>query len=391
MLKCKYAWGHLDFKKGGYAPCFRFKRHDFVESGSDKLPSEVINNSDFVKVRQQLRSGVFPYGCGDCKLQEEAGVSSYRTRSLDIEHIQISEAEYASDYITIKDLQIKATRACNYQCRHCDTSSNSRFELTGRQFPEIETTLRNDFRFPHISTPKEKIPVPTTEVIDDLFKNVIPGVEAIEFSGGEPFYTRDMYKHLHRMIDDPNIDTKKIQLIYNTNMSILEYKGYNVKDLWPHFKGVNVTVSMDGTGDLFNYFRTGGDYQTVINNIKEIAPYVTKFLFVCTTSSYQAFYMNEIYKDLCDIRDSIDTPANIRATFVHWPQVMDIVNLEEDVKLHLLANTDENDFTKEFLKRLTGKRTIDTYKFKELVKLQDELYDVSAKEMAPKIWDYVNA
>jgi len=391
MLKCKYAWGHLDFKKGGYAPCFRFKRHDFVESGSDKLPSEVINNSDFVKVRQQLRSGVFPYGCGDCKLQEEAGVSSYRTRSLDIEHIQISEAEYASDYITIKDLQIKATRACNYQCRHCDTSSNSRFELTGRQFPEIETTLRNDFRFPHISTPKEKIPVPTTEVIDDLFKNVIPGVEGIEFSGGEPFYTRDMYKHLHRMIDDPNIDTKKIQLIYNTNMSILEYKGYNVKDLWPHFKGVNVTVSMDGTGDLFNYFRTGGDYQTVINNIKEIAPYVTKFLFVCTTSSYQAFYMNEIYKDLCDIRDSIDTPANIRATFVHWPQVMDIVNLEEDVKLHLLANTDENDFTKEFLKRLTGKRTIDTYKFKELVKLQDELYDVSAKEMAPKIWDYVNA
>jgi hypothetical protein len=101
--------------------------------------------------------------------------------------------------------------------------------------------------------------------------------------------------------------------------------------------------------------------------------------------------MNEIYKDLCDIKDSIDTPANIRATFVHWPKVMDIVNLEEDVKLHLLANTDENDFTKEFLKRLTGRRTIDTYKFKELVKLQDELYDVSAKEMAPKIWDYVNA
>ena len=390
MLKCKYAWGHLDFKKGGYAPCFRFKRHEFVESGSDKLPSEVINNNDFRQTRRQLRRGIFPNGCIDCKLQEEAGVSSYRTRSLDIEHI--SEPDYNSDYIDIKDLQIKATRACNYQCRHCDTSSNSRFELTGRQFPEIETTLRNDFRFPHISKPEEKIPVPTTEVIDDLFKNVIPrGVEGIEFSGGEPFYTRDMYKHLHRMIDDPNIDTKKIQLIYNTNMSILEYKGYNVKDLWPHFKGVNVTVSMDGTGDLFNYFRTGGDYQTVINNIKEIAPYVTKFLFVCTTSSYQAFYMNEIYKDLCDIRDSIDTPANIRATFVHWPQVLDIVNLEEDVKLHLLANTDENDFTKEFLKRLTGKRTIDTYKFKELVKLQDELYDVSAKEMAPKIWDYVNA
>ena len=393
-MKCKYAWAHLDFKKGGYAPCFRFKRDDFVESDNDKLPSEVINNSDFIKVRQQLRSGEFPRGCIDCKLQEDAGVSSYRTRSLE-SLIHISEPDYDSDIVVIKDLQIKATRACNCECRHCDTSSNSRFELRGKAFPKIETRLKEEFGFSHISKPISKIPVPTPEILDDLFENVIPnGVEAIEFSGGEPFYTRDMYKTLQRMIDDPNIDTKKILLIYNTNMSILEYKGYNVKDLWPHFGNVDVTVSMDGTGSLFNYFRTGGDYQTVINNIKEIAPYVHKFLFVCTTSAYQAFYMNEIYKDLNDIRDSIDTQANIRATFVHWPKALDIVNLDTDIKERLLEETEENDFTQEFLTRLMGKRTTNEMhdeQFKDLVKLQDELYSVTAKEMAPKIWDYVNA
>ena len=41
-----------------------------------------------------------------------------------------------------------------------------------------------------------------------------------------------------------------------------------------------------------------------------------------------------------------------------------------------------------------GKRTTNEMhdeQFKDLVKLQDELYSVTAKEMAPKIWDYVNA
>ena len=55
-MKCSYAWTHLDFKKGGYAPCFRFKNTNdvqrgeyWLESGADKLPSQVINNKDFQK------------------------------------------------------------------------------------------------------------------------------------------------------------------------------------------------------------------------------------------------------------------------------------------------------------------------------------------------------
>ena len=389
VMKCKYAWSHLDFKKGGYAPCFRFKRHDLKESGSDRLPSEVINNPDFIKVRQQLRNDEWPTGCVDCQIQEEAGLSSYRTRSLS--HSLISNPDYDSDIVYIKDLQLKMTRACNYQCRHCDSASNSRFEQTGKEFPDIENKLKNEFQFGHISKPKEKIMIPTSEVMNDLFENVIPDVEAIEFSGGEPFYTRDMYKTLQRMIDDTTIDTKKISLIYNTNMSMLEYKGYSVKPLWPHFKGVHVTVSLDGTNKLFNYFRTGGDYQNVINNIIEISPFVSNFLFVCTTSAYQAFYMNEIYNDFLDIKKQIQTPANLRATFVHWPKVMDVVNLEEDVKEKILDELIVNDFTREFARRIQGKRTIDTYKFKDLVRTQDFLYEISCKDMCPKIWEYINA
>ena len=171
---------------------------------------------------------------------------------------------------------------------------------------------------------------------------------------------------------------------------MLEYKGYSVKKLFPHFRAVAITVSMDGTGDLFNYFRTGGDYENVINNIKEIAPYIYSFLFVCTTSSYQAFYMNEIYRDLRELQDSLlDTISTIRTTFVHWPKALDIINLEEETKNKIMENLEINDFTKEFAIRLTSTQNEIEPCFKGLVKTQDLLYDKSCQDMVPKIWDYI--
>jgi MoaA/NifB/PqqE/SkfB family radical SAM enzyme len=398
-MKCRFAWSHLDFKKNGYAPCFRFKNYPeyWKLSGSDKFPSQVINNSDFISVRQQLRNDEWPKGCIDCKRLESEGLSSYRTRSLQEENDTslstekaiFSPIDYRQDRVKIKDLQLKLSRACNYNCRHCDSASNSSFEKLGIEFPEIEQALKTKYDFSHISKAgNNKIVIPTKAVMDDLFENVFPTVEQLEFSGGEPFYQIEMYKTLQRLIDDPNINTKKIYLVYNSNMSMLEYKGYSVKKLFPHFRAVSITASMDGTGKLFNYFRTGGDYQNVVNNIKELAPYVHSFLFVCTTSAYQAFYMNEIYRDLRELQESIPNLTTIRTTFVNWPKALDIINLEEETKNKIMENLEINDFTREFAIRLTSAKNEIKPCFKGLIKTQDLLYDKSCQDMAPKIWEY---
>ena len=395
-MRCRYAWSHLDFKKGGYAPCFRFKNYPgyWDISGDDQLPSQVINNHDFISVRRQLRNNQWPKGCLDCQRQESEGMSSYRTRSLEEENNPnqldkvFTPVDYDSDIAIIKDLQLKMSRACNFNCRHCDSASNSSFEKLGRQFPEIENELKVKYDFNHITPAgNNKIVIPTDEVMDDLFENVMSSVEQLEFSGGEPFYQIEMYKTLQRLIDEDF--AKNITLVYNTNMSMLEHKGYSVKELWPQFKKVNVTCSMDGTGNLFNYFRTGGDYQTVVNNIIEIAPLVDTFLFVCTTSSYQAFYMNEIYNDLTELQSMIPNKSSIRCTFVHWPKILDIINLEEDTKSKIMKDLIVNDFTKEFAIRMTQSYGEIEPAFKGLVKTQDLLYDKSCQDMVPKIWEYV--
>ena len=392
-MKCKLAWTHLDFKPGGYAPCYRFKLYDGHKFGNvPSMPD--VNSSEWVRVREQLKNDEWPDECVDCKIQEESGIKSYRQRSEDL---LVADPDYNETKIQVKDLQLKLTRACNYSCRHCTVASNSNFIKTGKENPEIAKRLWEDHHFDHIIERHEhKIDIPTPEVINHLFKNVLPTVERIEFSGGEPFFHVEMYRFLQRIIDDSNIDTSKVTLVYNTNMSLTKFKNYDICELWKYFKRADITVSMDGTGKLFNYFRQGGDYDRVISNIHNMlnkTDKVKKLLFVCTTTAYHAFYMNKISNDFKSIKQNLESMYDIevkyRTTFVHWPEGLDVVNLAEKTKEKLLETTKDNDFTKEFKLRLKGKRTIPNETFKDIVMLQDQLYNRDASELAPRIFDYV--
>ena len=392
-MKCKLAWTHLDFKPGGYAPCYRFKLYDGHKFGNvPEMPD--VNSSEWLRIREQLRNDEWPDECVDCKIQEESGIVSYRQRSEDL---LVSEPDYSKNEVQVKDLQLKLNRACNYSCRHCTVASNSNFIKVGKENPEIAKRLWEDHHFDHIIERHDhKIDIPTPEIIDHLFENVLPTVERIEFSGGEPFFHVEMYRFLQRMIDDPKIDTSKVTLVYNTNMSLTKFKNYDICELWKHFKRADITVSMDGTGKLFNYFRQGGDYDSVISNVRKMLRFtdkVEKLLFVCTTTAYHAFYMNEISDDFKAIKHNLelmnDVEVKYRTTFVHWPEGLDVVNLAEETKEKLLKTTKDNDFTKEFKLRLKGKRTIPNETFKDIVMLQDQLYNRDASELAPRIFDYV--
>jgi len=392
MKKCKFAWTHLDFKPGGYAPCFRFKlRHGHEFGKVPDIPD--VNSSEWKRMREQLMNDEWPDECVDCKIQEENGIHSYRQRSLDV---LVSEPDYSTTTATVRDLQLKLNRGCNYSCRHCSVPSNSNFIKVGKQNPEVGQLLWYRHKFDHVIERDKHIDIPTPEIIDDLFINVLPTVERIEFSGGEPFFHVEMYRFLERMIEDPNIDTSKVTLVYNTNMSLTRFKNYDIVKLWEHFKRADITVSMDGTGNLFNYFRQGGDYNTVIENIHEMlsrTDKIQKLLLVCTTTAYHAFYMNEIAHDLFHLKQDLERHYGIevkyRPTFVHWPEGLDVVNLAEETKINILKGLSKNDFTREFEMRLKGKRTLPEETFKDIVMLQDQLYNRDASELAPRIFDYV--
>ena len=408
MLKCNYAWGHLDFKKGHYAPCFRFDIGSSpMPKNSNMLPSDALNSAEFKDVRKQLQAGIFPAGCADCKYKEETGLKSYRQQSIEAGKFKTITPDYTSLEVTeLAELELKFSRKCNFLCRHCDAQSNDAFEVLGKNNIEIEKKLK-DLDFEHISVPRNAITNISDDNIQNIIDNVVPITKSIFFSGGEPLFHAAHYEFLIKLISDPAIDTTKITLGYNTNFSIIKFKNYNLFELWKNFKNINITVSLDGTGEVFNYFREKGNYSEVVSNISTAltqATNISSMLFVCTCSSYHALYAEEIFTDITNLINhfktlSPDTRFSTKPTFVHYPKGLDMVNLSDDTKQIIIDRlttslTVNNNYfyqisIKEIIKALGGKRSLPLETFKEIVKVQDELYKKDSKNTCPKIYNYV--
>ena len=63
---------------------------------------------------------------------------------------------------------------------------------------------------------------------------------------------------------------KGIRLSYNSNLTKLALKNWTVLDYWPAFKEIELRASIDGYPAIYEYFRTGGDYKIVEDNIKKL-------------------------------------------------------------------------------------------------------------------------
>jgi sulfatase maturation enzyme AslB (radical SAM superfamily) len=277
------------------------------------------------------------------------------------------------------------------------------FEVIGKKNPDIHDKLLTQ-GFDQFGIADSPIIEVSEEVITDLVKNIIPNCKHIGFSGGEPLYHLQHYQFLEKLINSPYVDTKSISLFYNTNLSMIQFKDYDLQNLWDKFKSIYIVVSLDGTGDLFNYFRERGDYDTVINNIESLAAKSTNiihFTFVCTSTAYHAFYADVIFRDLTALAERIQRVYNIecltKPTFVHTANI-DMVDLEVETKQFIIKNLEKTlpsgnnmyDYAlTEIITHLKGDKRNFNGDFKEIVKIQDKIYNRDAFIMAPRVANYV--
>jgi len=90
-------------------------------------------------------------------------------------------------------------------------------------------------------------------------------IGVIEFVGGEPFMmSQDEQSSLFKFLVD-NGHASHIRLKYNTNGTRLPTEQL---EYWPHFKAVEINVSVDGTDSRFEYLRFPAQWNEVKSNIE---------------------------------------------------------------------------------------------------------------------------
>jgi len=154
---------------------------------------------------------------------------------------------------------------CNFKCRMCGEQLSSSWESEKRILnmwnPSVDRWM--------VHENKNQIEnFQTTVVESELWEAVKNNtIEEIYWVGGEPLMYDIHWEVMKYLVESGH--SKNVVVRYNTNLSRVSYKNQNLYDLLPNFKKVNICASMDATGEVAEYIRSGLKYNEWLTNFKK--------------------------------------------------------------------------------------------------------------------------
>ena len=323
---CMAPWIHLYINPDGtvnnccsYGMCYGSLQTNTVE--------EIWNGEKIKKFRKDLLGGVPRRECTTCYIQEKSSEHEISLRNQlnrkyyeKYSHLVESTNDDGSvENPTFAYLDIRYSNKCNFKCRMCGPLLSSAWEL--ESYGEI-----SERRYTNILQILQKT--------KDLFKNA----EEIFFAGGEPLI---MDEHYYSLIELIKLGmSKKIQIVYATNFSIIKYKNMDIFNLWSQFNNILVYVSIDGTFERGELIRKGFNWNKFVKNVEQFNekiwdPPQRKLEFSCTVQALNCFNVMELHKKLYEM-SLMKNVDDFGLNFLQEPIEMSIWILDEKTKKDLI-------------------------------------------------------
>lgn len=221
--------------------------------------SDEVLNTDFMqKIRTQFINNEKPTICDRCWKQEEANARSFRYLANNDYNFGIKDGEVAkaTPRVSFEDIEycdISIGNHCNLACRMCNPYSSS---LVAKEIADM-----NNKPEPKVITPPKDDKKKIFEVLEKAVN-----LNTLYLLGGEPLIT-----DLHEEILDLLIDSGRSQnviLRLSTNLQTNKLDKFTEK--WSKFKSVELQVSIDGCGDMYEYIRWPGKWSKLYDNLTHL-------------------------------------------------------------------------------------------------------------------------
>ena len=249
--------------------------------------SEAYNSNYMKDLRQQFLDGKKPKSCDRCWDEEDAGRTSKRLNSKNRLKNLIAGMDFTTDTSdNLIFLDLKLGNICNLKCRICGSYSSSKWAQEEIDiYPENKSARAN--------LVAGRWPRESKEFWRDLTE-LLPKIRYLEFTGGEPFLIDEHFDLLQQAVDLGVAD--KIEIHYNTNTTQVPKRGLK---LWPHFKAVEIALSIDDMGKRFEYQRYGASWDTAIANLEKFYTLLANTrnvtLQIClTVNALNIYYIDEL-------------------------------------------------------------------------------------------------
>ena len=285
MVKgCILPWIHLyGDVQGQYKLCCHIASPAYNMGSYQEPISSIFNNEKYKKIRTQMLSGNIPEMCKKtCYDIEDLGGESNRQQVNKRFGKFAKLQDYTNEDGSVNNnpiyLDIRFGNKCNFKCRICgpyassawfkDAQKISKFKNSPKQLEDYYTDSQDFWEY---------------------LQKIKKSVKCFYFAGGEPLLMDGHYKLLQWFIDNNKTD---VELTYNTNLSTLKYKNYDVFELWKHFKNVSLWPSVDGYKTHCQYSRTNFNWDIFESNLLKTKKYVNTVS--STTSIYSILTTPEL-------------------------------------------------------------------------------------------------
>lgn len=291
---CILPWIHLHvLPDATVIPCCMSPYDSAYGNGTTESLEQIWNSGKFKELRRKMMDDIPSEGCSRCYNLESSGFESPREyfNSVFSNHLTVVLKTNANGSIpatSFKYIDIRFSNLCNFKCRGCGPT------LSSSWFDDYQRLYNRNSDQAKVKSVSANAPNFWEEI-----KTIIPQAERIYFGGGEPLITKEHFEVLKLLETLEMFDTT---LAYNTNLSHLNYSGFNLYEIWSKFKIVSLGISIDDIGKRAEYFRHGTNWKVIEQNLLKIAANYShvKCYVNCTVNIMNVFYLPEIYNYLLE-------------------------------------------------------------------------------------------
>lgn len=256
-------------------PAQSFSQYIDTSAGTGKYVPITLDehwNSEHMKsVRRRMMAGETLPECEVCndKLLNTDVYRTYFERLFAHKYEELVESTAEDGSTTMRPVSwdYRFSNLCNFKCRMCGDVLSSSWESEQRQHNMINwARSENMWMQPGV---REKISEFQDTQIEAEFAQAVNEhrVEEIYWVGGEPLMYEQHWRYMKQIVDQG--DGGRVYARYNTNFSRITYKGVNLfDDILVHLRDWQICASLDGTGAIGEYIRTGLDFEQWLKNFK---------------------------------------------------------------------------------------------------------------------------
>ena len=229
------------------------------------------NSEHMQSVRRRMMAGETLPECDVCnnKLLNTDVYRSYFWHLFKHKLDDVYATTDATGYTTMKPVSwdYRFSNLCNFKCRMCGDMLSSSWETEQKVHNMINwADPKNNWQQPEI---RKQIAEFQNSQVEAEFAQAIEEhrVEEVYWVGGEPLMYEQHWRYMQRIVDLG--DSAKVYARYNTNLSQVQYRGVDLyKDIIRHLRDWQICASIDGTGAIGEYIRTGLRYNQWLDNFK---------------------------------------------------------------------------------------------------------------------------